>query len=159
MSSIGLNTGLKALLASRYMLDTIGHNIANANTPGYSRQRVQLGGSLPVQLGNLLLGAGVDAGRVQRSVDELLGRRIQAQRSVAGSLAIQRGGLGEIEALVAEPGENGLGSLLDGFFASVSQLSTAPADPILRTGVVQSSDALTARFRELARSLETTSGD
>ena len=46
MSSIGLNTGLKALLSARYMLDTIGHNIANANTPGYSRQRVQLGTAL-----------------------------------------------------------------------------------------------------------------
>jgi flagellar hook-associated protein 1 len=159
MSTIGLNTGLKALLSARYMLDTIGHNIANANTPGYSRQRVQLGSSLPVNLGGLLIGGGVDAGQVQRSVDELLGRRIQGQRSLASSLAVQRGGMTELEALLAEPGENGLGGLLDGFFGSLSQLSTGPADPILRTGVVQSTEALTTRFRELSQALERSAGD
>jgi flagellar hook-associated protein 1 FlgK len=159
MSTIGLNTGLKALLSARNMLDTIGHNIANANTPGYSRQRLQLMSALPVQLGRLLIGTGVDAGRVQRSVDELLGRRIQGQHAVLGSLNTLRGGLSDLEALVAEPGENGLGPLLDGFFASVSQLSTAPADPLLHTGVVRSSDALAARFRELSQALDGTSSD
>src|SRR5262245_37919724 len=142
MSSIGINTGLKALLSARYMLDTIGHNIANANTPGYSRQRVQLGSALPVQLGSLLIGTGVDAGRVERSVDELLGRRIQGQRALLGSLDTQRSGLGTFETLFAEPGDNGLSSLLDGFFASVSQLSTAPTDSIRRTSVVEAADSM-----------------
>ncbi len=159
MSSIGLNTGLKALLSARYMLDTIGHNIANANTAGYSRQRVQLGSASPVQLGALLIGAGVDAGRVERSVDELLGRRIQGQRSLLGSLDAQRSGLGTFETLFGEPGENGLSSLLDGFFASVSQLSTAPTDSILRTGAVQASESLTARFRDLASALSGAESD
>ena len=159
MSTIGLNTGLKALLSARYMLDTIGHNIANANTPGYSRQRVQLASALPVQLGGLLIGSGVDAGRVQRSVDELLGRRIQGQHALLGSLTTLRGGLSDLEALVGEPGENGLGTLLDGLFSSLSQLSTAPADPLLRTGVVRSGDALAGRFRELAQALDSSAYD
>jgi flagellar hook-associated protein 1 FlgK len=159
MASIGVNTGLKALLSARYMLDTIGHNIANANTPGYSRQRVQLGSSLPVQLGGLLIGSGVDAGKIQRSVDELLGRRIQSQHSLLGALASQRSGLASFEALFAEPGENGLGKLLDGFFSSASQLSTAPSDSILRTNVVQSTQALAARFRDLSSALSSATGD
>jgi flagellar hook-associated protein 1 FlgK len=159
MSSIGIHTGLKALLSARYVLDTIGHNIANANTPGYSRQRVQLASALPVRLGGLQIGGGVDAGRVQRSVDELLGRRIQGQHALLGSLTTLRGGLSDLEALVAEPGENGLGTLLDGFFASLSQLSTSPADPIQRTSVVRSTDALAARFRELARALDASASD
>jgi flagellar hook-associated protein 1 FlgK len=159
MSSIGLNTGLKALLSARYMLDTIGHNIANANTPGYSRQRVQLGSARPVQLGTLLVGTGVDAGKIQRSVDALLGRRIHGQTSRLGALSAQRGGLADFETLFAEPSANGLGSLLDGFFANVSQLSTAPTDPVLRTSLVQSADAMTARFRELSQALGSASGD
>lgn len=159
MSNIGINTGLKALLSARYMLDTIGHNIANANTPGYSRQRVQLGSSLPVQVGGLLIGGGVDAGKIQRSVDELLGRRIFSQNSTLGALSTQRSGLASVEALFAEPGENGLGELLDGFFASASQLSTAPSDPILRSSVVQSTRNLAARFRDLSGALAATSGD
>ncbi len=159
MSTIGLNTGLRALLSARYVLDTIGHNIANANTPGYSRQRVQLASALPLQMGRLLIGSGVDAGEVRRSVDELLSRRIHGQRSLMGSLAAQRGGLADFEALFAEPGENGLGALLDGFFSSLSQLSTAPSDSILRTGVIQSTEALSARFRDLSRSLAQASTD
>src|SRR5262245_17109861 len=159
MSSIGLDTGLKALLSARYMLDTIGHNIANANTPGYSRQRVDLASSLPIQIGQLLIGTGVDAGRVQRSVDELLGRRIQSQNSVMGALQTQRTGLGDFESLFAEPGDTGLGSLLDGFFGAVSQLSTAPGDSILRTGLVQKSDALASRFRDLSSALTQSSSD
>src|SRR5262245_66413539 len=106
MSTIGLNTGLSALLSARYMLDTIGHNIANANTPGYSRQRVQLGSASPLQLGQLLLGTGVDAGRVQRSVDELLQRRIHGQHSLMGSLSTQQSGLASFESLFAEPGRS-----------------------------------------------------
>src|SRR5262245_47201822 len=143
MSSIGLNTGLRALLSARYILDTIGHNIANANTPGYSRQRVQLAAGLPLQLGSLLIGTGVDAGAAQRAVDELLGRRIQGQRSLLGSPDAQRGGLSDVEALFAEPGDNGLGALLDGFFSGLSQLSTAPTDSILRTSALRSGEALT----------------
>lgn len=159
MSSIGVNTGLRALLSARYMLDTVGHNIANANTPGYSRQRVQLGSAMPLQLGGLLIGSGVDVGQVQRSVDELLGRRIQAQHSRLGALATQRSGLASFETLFAEPGENGLGKLLDGFFSSVSQLSTAPSDSILRTDVVQSTRGLAARFRDLSAALGSATGD
>jgi len=159
MSILGLNTGLKALLSARYVLDTIGHNIANANTPGYSRQRVGLGSAPPIQLGNLLIGGGVDAGSIQRSVDQLLGRRIQGQNSLLGSLEAQRGGLSEIESLFAEPSENGLGGMLDGFFASLSKLSTTPSDPILRTNVVQATQSLTARFRDLSQALGTTGND
>jgi flagellar hook-associated protein FlgK len=159
MSSVGLNTGLQALLSARYVLDTIGHNIANANTPGYSRQRVELASALPLNLGRLLIGGGVDAGRVTRSVDELLSRRIHVQHGVLGALTTQLDGLGGFEALFAEPGENGLGDLMDSFFSSLSQLSTAPADSILRTGVVQSAETLTARFRDLSRSLGQASSD
>ena len=159
MSNVGLNTGLSALLSARYMLDTIGHNIANANTPGYSRQRVNLASGLPLHLGGLLIGGGVNAGSVQRSVDELLGRRIQSQRSLLGSLGTQREGLASLEALLAEPGENGLGGLLDDFFANVSQLSTAPSDSILRTSLVQSTSALTGRFRDLSDALGRTTSD
>ena len=141
MSSSALMTiGMRAMFADYASMQTTGHNIANANTPGYSRQRVQLGSALPVQLGSLLIGSGVDAGKVQRSVDELLGRRIQGQRSLLGGLAAQRGGLSDVESLFAEPSENGLGSLLDGFFAGLSQLSTAPTDSILRTSALQASE-------------------
>ena len=61
MSNIGLNIGLRALISSQSSLDVIGQNLANANTPGYSRQRVQLGASGMVFRHGLGFGTGVDA--------------------------------------------------------------------------------------------------
>ena len=153
MTSISLNTGLRALLSAQYVLDTIGHNIANANTPGYSRQRVQLASALALRTHGLVIGGGVDAGRVERSVNALLSRRILAQRSVMGGLEVRFGTLAEIESLFGEPGLGGLGDLIDGFFSAVSGLSTAPEDPIQRNGLVQSAESLTGRFRQIEAQL------
>ena len=151
MTNLSLTTGLKALLSAQYVLDTIGHNIANANTPGYSRQGVHLGSSLPLDRSGLRIGSGVDASSVQRSVDALLGRRILSQISVGGGLLARSNVMGEVETLLREPDGGGLGQLLDGFFSSVSELSTAPEDPILRTAAVQSLVTATSQFNDLAR--------
>ena len=159
MTSISLNTGLRALLSAQYVLDTIGHNIANANTPGYSRQRVQLASALALRTHGLVIGGGVDAGRVERSVNALLGRRILAQRSVMGGLEVRLGTLAEIEASFGEPGLGGLGDLIDGFFSAVSGLSTAPEDPIQRNALVQSAQSLTGRLRGSITSIVTLAVD
>ena len=66
MASLALNIGLKALLGARTGLDTVGHNIANANTPGYSRQRVELSASPSILLRGLALGNGVDGEHSRR---------------------------------------------------------------------------------------------
>jgi flagellar hook-associated protein 1 FlgK len=150
MSNIGLNTGLRALLAARFALDTIGHNIANANTPGYARQRVDLASSLPIGLRGLLVGTGVNADSIQRNVDELLGRRILSQRGVLGHLTMRSAALTEIETFLGDGTTAGIGGFLDGFFAAVSDLSAAPDDPILAAGLVESAEVLTGRFREAA---------
>ncbi len=148
MSNIGLHTGLKALLSARFVLDTIGHNIANANTPGYARQRVDLGASLPLKIRGLLIGSGVDAGAIERSVDELLDRRILLQRSVQGNLGLRLGALSELESFLGDGQTTGLGGFMDGFFTSVSQLAAVPDDPILRSALVRSAETLAARFHE-----------
>ena len=78
MSSISLNTGLKALISAQFVLETVGHNIANANVDGYSRQRVRLNSSLPLNVGGLLIGSGVDAsssGWRPRSLRAAAGRK------------------------------------------------------------------------------------
>jgi flagellar hook-associated protein 1 FlgK len=159
MSNVGLNTGLRALLAARFALDTIGHNIANANTPGYARQRIDLASSLPIGLRGLLVGTGVDADSIQRNVDDLLGRRILTQRGVLGHLTMRTAALAEIETFLGDGSTTGLGGFLDGFFAAVSDLSAAPDDPILAAGLVESAENLTGRFREAAGYLTQRSAD
>ncbi len=159
MSSISLNTGLKALISAQFVLETVGHNIANANVDGYSRQRVRLNSSLPLNVGGLLIGSGVDASSVQRSVDSLLNRRILGQVSVSGGLQSQLGAMAEIEALFHEPDPNSLGGLMDGFFSSISELSASSEDSILHTGVAQAAVALTSQFNHLANRLGSMSFD
>jgi len=149
MTSIGLNLGLKALLSAQTALDTVGQNITNASTPGYSRQSVLLSASSPLLIRGNLQGGGVEIDGIVRTVDELLDRRILSQVSSLGGFNARLGALEEVESLFGEPGDYGVAALLSGFFGSVSDLSAQPADGALRAGVVQSTDALAARIREL----------
>jgi len=156
MASLSLNTGLKALLSARYVLDTVGHNLANANTPGYSRQRVHLEASLALPSKGALIGSGVDVGRIERAVDALLSSRITRQQSIFGGLLARNTGLSELESSLGASDQVSLAGLLDGFFTSISDLSTSPADSILRTGMVQSSRTLASRFHEVVGQLTLT---
>lgn len=87
--SLSTNIGLRALLTSQSALDTIGHNVANANTEGYSRQSLLISNSRPLNLRGLQLGHGVEANQVIRSVDDLLNSRIVRQTSTIGRLDSQ----------------------------------------------------------------------
>ena len=71
MSTVAFNLGIEGLLAAQTALDTVGHNLANANTPGYSRQNVLLETAPAVHIGGKLVGNGVRAEKVV-SVRDLL---------------------------------------------------------------------------------------
>jgi flagellar hook-associated protein FlgK len=149
MASIGLTSGLQALLVAQHALDTVGNNIANANTPGYSRQRVNLGSGIGIDRGNVLIGTGVVARDLTRVVDDLLNKRIGSQLSLVGRIEQQLERASQIQSVFGDLDGVGIGSMLDGFFDELSSLSTDPADTVRRTAVVQSADALAARFREV----------
>ncbi len=147
------NIGLRALLTSQSALDTIGHNVANANTEGYSRQEILISNSRPLNLRGLQLGHGVQADRVVRSVDDLLNSRITSQASTLGKLDAQLPEMQSVEALLNEPSGDGFGSLLDGLFGSLSALSANTEDIVNRTGAIQSTDNLINRFRQVSGEL------
>lgn len=153
MANVSLNIGLEALLSSQSALDTIGHNIANANTLGYSRQDLALSPARAQQLRGLRVGTGVQSDVVTRTVDELLNRRMVAQIASMSRFDTKLVNMQGIEALLGEPGSAGIATLLDGFFASMAELSSDVADPVRRTSVVESASSLTGRFRELGRGL------
>ncbi len=154
MSSIGLNTGLKALLTSQASLETIGHNVSNANTPGYSRQRLEVSASRALLQRGRLIGSGVSGGMVSRSTDALLLVRTTGQLASLSSLESSIGGMTEVEALLGEPGGFGIGSGLSNFFGAVSDLSTSTEDLVMRTGVLQQASALTTQFNTLASTMQ-----
>lgn len=159
MGSIGLNIGLKALLAAQSSLETIGHNVSNANTPGYSRQRLELSASPYLMVRGLNLGSGVDAMRVLRTTDSLVQARIVAQTGSIAKLDARLSGMSQVQSLLGEPGEFGLSSLMQAMYTSFSGLASNPEDLVLRTSAVQSAVAMTSQMNHLAASFATTKGD
>lgn len=138
-----LNIGTSALLAAQRGLDVTGHNVANVNTPNYSRQRIEQS-SRP---GGLLSG-GVNVDLTRRLNDALLETRLvrggteTARLSTFDSLA-QR-----VDGLLSDP-DSGLGGSLDSFFSSLSQLAADPASTATRQSVLGQAQGLVSRFNSL----------
>lgn len=126
MSSIldNLEVGKRALIAQQAVLNTIGHNLANAATPGYSRQRAELA---PVQPQG-----GVDVTAVQRIRDRYLDFSLMTESQALGQYQAQQGLLQRLQAVFNDPPGTGLGSILDQFFQSLEDLSIYPTDQALR---------------------------
>ncbi len=146
--SLATSIGLKSLLAAQAGLENVGHNLANANTPGYSRQTLVNSSSAPIQLGGLLRGTGLQMGVIQRTVDTLLHARIARQVSAVGRSEARLSALSEVEALLGNGG--GAQTLLQNFYATLSSLSASPSDSVLRGSVVQSSTDLAGELREVS---------
>ncbi len=153
MASLGLNIGLRSLLTSQSALETVGHNISNANTEGYSRQELKISAARTLQLRGLEMGSGVVGDVVLRTEDALLTRRIVAQASLVQRLDSMVVNMGGVESLLGEPGGFGLGQLMDGFFGAIGDLSSNPEDVVFRSGVTQAATALTSQFHQLADEL------
>ena len=130
MSGI-FNIGLTGLTAAQTNLTTISHNIANATTPGYHRQRVDLQNAYPQSTGNGFIGSGVDVVTVTRLYSEFLDNQVTAAQGRLAYLESFRDSVAQIDNLVADP-NSGLTPAIDEFFASVQQVATDPDSPVTR---------------------------
>ncbi|MDQ1294293.1 MAG: flagellar hook-associated protein FlgK [Actinomycetota bacterium] len=150
-----LNTALTGLSAAQRAMDIAGQNVVNANTPGYSRQRLGLvssgaATSATFHTGNRALFGGVEVKEITRVRDAFL----EATRAAAGSrqeaLTAEHAVLAGVEGLLAEPGETGLQSTLDAFYASWHDLASNPSDTASGSAVVQRGIAVTDQIRYVA---------
>src|SRR5687768_5991423 len=107
MSTLGVSIGLKSLLAAQASLETIGHNLANASTPGYSRQRVEISTSLPMQLRGLVQGTGLQADAISRAVDTLLHGHLTSQHSMLGRLDARLDVMSSVESFLGGASDSG----------------------------------------------------
>ncbi len=149
----GFGAGLAALRAAQLGMQTAGNNVANANTPGYSRQRVELGTAMSYGIrGNLQVGAGVDVNGISRIVDDGLERRIQLQLGLVGAAELDNFRYREIETIFAEP-DDGLSSSYKDLFGALDQVRTDPSDRALRGGLIQSGGTISQQFNLIAQRL------
>ena len=140
----------KALQAGQVAIQTTGHNIANANTPGYTRQRVDLVPTIPFSLGSAgSVGTGVDVKVVTRLRDLMLDSQFRDAHQTLGRQETEEATLSQIEGLVGEPSEGGLASAMSALFASFQDLANSPTDLAVRTVVRDKARALADQFHRL----------
>lgn len=146
LSSV-LDIARQAILANQTALQVTSNNIANVNTPGYSRQEVRLEAARPLAVGGNLLGAGVKVTEVRRLYDQSLNAQLDAALGQKGRAETMQGLLSRIEALVNESGAAGIGQALTDFFNAFQELAAAPGSYGARTNVQQQGMRLATQFR------------
>jgi len=142
----------QALDVNQGALDATSNNIANANTPGYSREVVDLSEQTPVVLGNITYGAGVTLQQIQSIRDQVLTLQIAQQTSQQSNSQTQLNALQQVQALFSDPTQ-GIGANLSAFFSSISQLSTNPTDGAQRQAVITAAQNLASSFNQTSQNL------
>jgi len=152
----GINIALKALQTSQYAMDVTAHNIANANTPGYSRQRVILGTteSFPVPSWNRpliqgQLGTGVKVQTIQRMRDSFFDGQIRRENQSLGGWEVKRNTLQQLETIFNEPSEASLLNIMGEFWNSWQQLTKNPESLSIRSTVLEMGRMLSTSFNQL----------
>ncbi|PSW03537.1 flagellar hook-associated protein FlgK [Photobacterium lipolyticum] len=147
-----INIGLSGMNASNTGLSVTAHNIANAMTPGYSRQRVGFG----AQMDTGSQGAGVGVSSVERMADNYLNQQIYKQKGSWGFNAISSQYMQKTETLLNNDSTN-LNTGLDRFYAALSEASAAPQDVAFRQTIVSQSQSMVQRFNNLNSQFESQS--
>ena len=147
-----LATALSGLSAEQGALDATTNNVANVNTPGYSREVPDLVSSNPVVLAPLTFGTGVTLKDIQSIRDPILESRIQQETQTQGQLNALVSALQQTQVNFTS-GSGDIGTAISNFFDSINQLSTNPADLSLRQGVVTAADNLATAFNVAANHL------
>lgn len=151
-----LNIGARALTTNLAALQVIGHNIANVNTAGYSRQNVQLTTAGAQLFGNGYIGKGVDMATVERSHNAYLTREAQLTGSVAAADAVRYSRLQALEG--AFPlGTAGLGAALNDTLNAWADVSASPSNLTARVVVIAKGEEFASRLRNTAGQLDTLS--
>jgi flagellar hook-associated protein 1 FlgK len=146
-----MQTSLRGLIAQQRMLDTTGHNIANASTLGYSRQEALLSASLAQQVTvsgssgatGAHIGSGVDVQGFRRVRDTFLDAQYRAQNTNVSDWKARAEGLDSAELSLNEPSDTGINGQLTKFWQAWSDLSKSPDNEAAKQALVQKAGALT----------------
>ena len=162
----GLQTALSGLLAEQQALDVTGHNIANANTEGYSRQRAVLvtNQAIPIPSISAITGAGAQLGTgvtvetYARVRNSYLDSQYRTQNSSLSGASTQAEALEQAQGAFNEPSSSGIASQLSAFWSSWNSLADSPTSEAAKQGVVAAGQRLAGALNQLSSQLSTISG-
>lgn len=146
-----LDLARRALIAHQTTLDTIGHNLSNVNTPGYTRQRAELVAVVPR--------GGVDVSEIRRIRDRFVDFSLSNEQQALGRADAQATIARRVQDVFNDPSGAGLSAMLDTFFQTLSDLSVSPTDQVTRVTVKDQGQRLAATFNTLDQKLRQVESD
>lgn len=159
-SFLGLNIALSGLFANQRALSVTSHNISNANTEGYSRQRMDMTQFRPDTIPGLgTLGVGVDVTAVEQIRDEYIDYKLRDETSTLGEWEARADTLSQIEGIFNEPSDSSITQLMEDFYSAIQELSKNPENLTARTLVRQNSIALSDGINRMSTSLKDLQSD
>lgn len=149
-----LSTASRSLLTQQKAIDVTGQNIANVNTPGYSRQRVVMEPSTPINFEPGQMGTGVKAAEIQRIYDSFIGGQINGENASLGQWEATESGLSRIELIFNESGGAGLEQAMGEFWSAWQDLANNPSGYPERTALLSRSDTLARTFNSMSENVQ-----
>jgi flagellar hook-associated protein 1 FlgK len=161
----GLQTALSGLIAEQSAIDTTGHNITNANTPGYSRQTAVLQTNDPMVIHAMSpttgkggqLGTGVSVAEFTRIRNTYLDAQYRTQNAELGAASTQTNELQQAQSAFDEPSSAGLSSQLSAFWGAWSSLANSPSSEAAKESVVSTGSQLATTLHQLSSQISTIS--
>lgn len=144
-----LSIARSAMFAQQSAMSVTAHNVANAQTPGYSRQRIELSAATPQFTPQGPVGRGVTEVGIQRVRNTFFDTRYRSESGLLGNSATMGDFLGQVEAAINEPSADGLAASLDGLFGSFANLANNPASSTSRSLVQQAGRRFAQQLRQL----------
>ncbi len=144
-----LNSARSALIAQQVAMEVTSNNVANANTVGYSRERVDFEQSPAVPINHGLLGTGVSASHIGRARDRMIDQQLWGASDSNGKATTDQTILSQVEAAVNEPSDSGLSETMSSFFSAFQSLSAQPEESAARNNVVQQGQLLAQSFHNI----------
>ena len=148
-----LNTAKLGLQTNQTAIEITGHNIANVQTEGFSRQEVTLEVNRPRRVGLAFLGTGVRATSVTRDFDQFLFNQILGESSTLGNFDIRNTFFQRLETIVNESSGVSLNNAMSEFFLAFDDLASNPTNLSVRTAVLSAAGTLATVFNQLGSSL------
>lgn len=161
----GINSALRGLEAEQTAMDVTSHNIANASTPGYSRQSADLQTTDPLVDPSMLpagagqLGTGVQVASIQRAHDDFVQQQVIYQNQAQQQQQKLSDTLSQISQVFNDPTSQGFSNLLSSYFTSWQELANNPSDNPTRAALVSQGAALAAGFNNTSSALHALQGN
>ncbi|MDO9010742.1 MAG: flagellar hook-associated protein FlgK [Gallionella sp.] len=152
MGSNIYSASLSGMNAAQYGLATTQHNIANASTPGYTRQQMVVTARGSLATGAGFVGQGVDVGSVIRTYDEFLTTQVRQEQSQASYLSTYLGSMKQMDNLVADPA-TGVSPAMQDFFNAMNGVANNPESVPARQTVLSAAQAAVNRFQAMDQRL------